>query len=110
MKEFFVQHLTLIIGVIFVGVFVFQAARALKKAKKIDSYGIETDAVVSRISETWDPETTSSTYTTYVQFRDRDGILRECPVSLADKAEHSDGEKIRIRYIPGDYELVREAK
>ena len=110
MKEFLTQHFTLIIGVIFVGLFVFQAARALKKAKKIDSYGVETDAVVSRISETWDPETTSSAYTTYVQFRDRDGVLRECPMSLTNKAEHSDGEKIRIRYMPGDFEMVREVK
>ncbi len=107
MKEFFAQNYTWIIGILAVLIFGFQAYRALKKAKKIDAEGVETDAVVSRIEETWDEDSHSSSYSSYVKFRDPDGRERECPMTLTDDVRYSKGEPLRIRYLPGDYKMVR---
>ena len=107
MKEFIAQHFEWIIGIIVVGIFVFRAAKALKKAKKIDREGRETDAVASRILEDWDPDTSSSSYTTYVEYTDENGERRESPMALEARASYAVGERIRIRYNPGDREMVR---
>ena len=96
-----------IVGIIVIGVFLFQAARVLTKAKKIDRDGIETDAVVSRIEELFDPDNLSSSYTTYVEFRDEEGHFCECPMTFSSTVTYEIGEKVRIRYIPGERELVR---
>ena len=108
--EFLEQHFSLILGFAFAGVFLYQAVRILKKADRIDKEGVETTAVVSRIEEIYDPDTTSSSWTTYVQYRDKKGILRESPVSLTADVQHEVGEQLRIRYMPDDDELVREVK
>ena len=110
MEGFLSEHFVWIFGLIAVSVFVFQAVRILKKAKKIDNEGIETDAVVTRIEESYDPDNLSSSYTTYVEYTDQSGDRIESPLSLASRPEYSIGEVIRIRYIPGEYELVREVK
>ena len=107
---FLEQHFNLILGIAFVGVFLYQAIRILKKADRIDKEGVETSAVVSRIEETYDPETTSSSWTTYVQYRDRDGTLKESPVSAPEDVQYEAGQQLRIRYMPGDDELVRAVK
>ena len=110
MKEFLTQHFELIIGIIVVGLFIIKAATMLKKAKKIDREGLETDAVVSRVEEIWDPETHSSSYTTYVEYKDEDGVLRESPMTLTQNVEYERGESVRIRFIPGEHKLVRPVK
>ena len=110
MTQFIAQHPGLIFGIIAVGVFIFQAVRVLKKAKKIDREGIITDAVISRVEETWDPETTSSSFTAYAQYKDEHGECRESPVALTDTPEYTSGQMIRIRFIPGKYDMVRIAK
>ena len=107
---FIQEHFTLLIGILFVGIFFFQAVRMLKKAKKIDNEGIETNAVVSKIEETYDTDAHSSSYTAYVQYRDSNGVMHESPVSVSAQVPYSVGEQIRIRYIPSDDELVREVK
>ena len=83
----------------------------LKKAKKIDSTGIETDAVVSRVEKDFDtPDTSGSSYYTYVKFTDNTGVLRECVMSMNITAQYEVGDKVRIKYIPGQYDMVRPAK
>ena len=110
MKEFLTQNLSWILPAIFISIFAIQAIWLLKKAKKIDREGIITEAVVSRITEHWDAESVSSSYTTYVEYKDETGTLRESPMTLTQKVEHDPGEKLLIRYIPGDDKLVREVK
>ena len=110
MKEFFAENGIWIIGAICVIVFVIRVVLTLKKAKKIDREGIETDAVVSKIVETYDPENHSSSYTTYVKYMDRDGNTLESPMTLTNCPEHSEGDEVRIKYIPGDKKLGREVK
>ena len=110
MREFLAQNGFWILAVIVSGVFAVRVALLLKKAHKIDREGIETDAVVSRITENWDSETHSLSYTTYVTYRDRDGNMLESPMEFSRNPEHAKGDEIRIRYIPGEKKLVREVK
>ena len=107
MKEFIARYGGWIVGAIVVMWFAWRAGRLLKKAKQIDREGIETEGVISRIEEVRDPDTASDTCTTYVQFRDDRGQIRESPATLTDSAEYTVGEKVRIRFLPGDYEIVR---
>lgn len=88
----------------------FSNGKPSQKSKKIDAKGTETDAVVSRVVESWDPDTASSSYTTYVEYRDETGELRESPMSLSSTVEFGTGEKVRIKYIPGEHKLVRPVK
>ena len=108
--EFLQKYLYWIIGALIVIVFVYQAGKALRKAKRIDAEGVETDAVVSRVEGHWDVENAASTYTTYVRYTDDRGRLRESPMALTSSAEYEKGDKLRIRYLPGDYEMVRLAE
>ncbi len=110
MKEFLAGNITWMFGAVVIAVFAFRAVRVLRKAKKIDSEGVETDAVVSKITENWDPDTAVSSFTTYVQYTDENGELRETPMAFTPGTEHSRGDRVRIRYIPGERELVREVR
>ena len=106
--EFLKDHIELVLLAVAMIAFVIEGVRLLKKAKKIDEEGIETNAVVSRIEEDWDPETMSSSYITYAEYRDENGDLRETQMALTSLPEHRVGDKIRIRFLPGERELVRE--
>ncbi len=104
-----IMNLEYILIAIVVAVFAVRAYMLVKKANKIDEEGVETEAVVSRIEDismVGDPET----YTTYVVFTDDQGVERECPMTLSKTITHDVGDEVTIRYIPGQYELVREAK
>lgn len=107
--DFIARHMELMI-IAAVVVFVVRAARVLLKARKIDREEIETDAVVSRVEEQWDPDTASSAYLTYVRYRDENGEFRESPMALTSSLSYEEGEEIRIRFVPGDDELVREVR
>lgn len=109
-KEFLTQNLTWIIPVVAVVVFAIKAVTTLKKAKRIDAEGVETDAVVSKVVEQYDPEYNSSSYTTYVEYKDEDGVRRESPIAVTSRVEYEKGDQVRIRFIPGDYKMVRPAK
>ena len=108
--EFLEKYPYWIIGALIVIVFVYQASKALRKARKIDGEGVETDAEVSRIEGHWDVDTASSTYTTYVRYTDDRGRTRESPMALTCSVKYEKGEKLRIRFLPGDYEMVRQAE
>ena len=110
MTEFLSKHMEWIFGAAVILVFLFQAGRMLKKAKKIDREGIETDAVVSRNEEYWDPDTAGTSYTAYVTYKNEKGERTESPMTLTGDMQYAIGDKVRIRYIPGDEELVRPVK
>lgn len=96
---------------IFLVVFGIALMRVLKKAKRIDSIGIETDAVVSRVERSIDtPDSSGSSYYTYVKFTDKDGVQRECVMTMGISVEYEVGDKVRIKYIPGEYDMVRPAE
>ena len=108
--SFVTDHFELCVGIVVILVFCILAGRALAKARKIDRDGIETDAVVSRIAEAFDTDNLSSSYTTYVQYVDRDGNTVESFMTLDDTAEYQTGDRVRIKYIPGDTKMVRPVK
>ena len=105
--DFIRAHFGLIIGIIVVAVFAIQAANAIKKAGKIDHDGIETDGVVSRIDETFDPGNLSSSYTTYVKYTDKDGTEVESPAAVGSDVNFAIGDRVRVKYMPGDRKMVR---
>lgn len=110
MKEFLMQNLEWILAVVGFVVFAVLVAGAVRKAKRIERDGLLAVAVVSRIEETKDIERTNSSYTTYVKFTDKDGVTRECPMAMTQSVEYDVGQEVRIKYLPGDYKMVREAK
>lgn len=110
MKEFLTQNFEWILAAAALMLFAVQVIRIVRKAKRIDREGLVADAVVSRIEEVRDPEIASSSYVSYVKFTDRDGVTRECPMALTPNIEYDIGQRLRIKYSPGDYKMVREAK
>ncbi len=66
--------------------------------------------MVSRVEEQWDPDTASSAYLTYVRYRDENGEFRESPMALTSSLSFVEGEEVRIRFVPGNDELVREVR
>ncbi len=110
MKEFLAQHMELLLAAVGLCIFVIAVVRMLKKAKKIDREGLVADAVVSRVEEDRDVESASTSYLTYVTFTDRDGTAREAVMARTLKPEHTEGEELYIKYLPGDYKMVREFK
>ncbi len=110
MKEFIAQHLELLLAAVALCVFAVAVVRLLKKAKRIDREGLVVDAVVSGFRESYDSETHSRSYTTMVRFTDRDGVERECPMSISSEIEYEVGQEIRIKYLPGEYKMVRLVK
>ena len=110
MKEFLTQHIDLVLAVIGLCVFAFFFVRTLKKAKKIYREGLVASAVVSRVELDRDVDTASDSYLTYVRFTDRDGVQREAAMARTPKAEYAVGQELHIKYLPGEYKMVREYK
>ena len=107
MKEFVMQHMDWLLCGVGVIVFIIVAIRMFKKAKKIDTEGIEANAEVSKITEHWDPDTSTSSYTVYVTFTDGDGETRECALSSKSKRGYTVGDPVRILYLPDEKKMVR---
>ena len=104
------QNLEWVFGIASLIIFALLVVRMVRKAKRIDREGLMAEAVVSKIEEDRDLETAGTSYITYVKFTDRDGVTRECPMSMTPNIEYEVGSKLRIKYIPGEYKMVREAK
>ena len=107
MADFLSRHMELVLVVLAVIIFLFRAGRIFWKAKKIDAKGIETDGEISRIEKIIDPDTASDSYVVYVRYHDTQENMTESPASLDQSVRYQEGEKVRIRYIPGEKELVR---
>ena len=109
-REFVSHHLDLVLFVIAAAVFVILAVNVIKRARKIDRDGVETDAVVSRIDENYDPDLNESTYTIVVKYKDDSGEIIESPMALDPSERYEAGQKVRIKYIPGLHQQVRLVK
>lgn len=107
--DFIRDHIEGLFGALVLTVFVIKLALVLKKAHRIDREGIETDATVVRIEESTDAEG-SVTYESIVRYRDDLGTVRESPMAFTGFQEHAVGDAVRIRYIPGEFDLVREVR
>ena len=110
MMDFLKTHYELVIGILFAVFIAAKVVTAFRKAKKIDKEGIETDAVVTRVEDTSSAEDATSSYSTYVEYRDENGELRESFMALTVNVQYEAGQKVRIKYIPGVHDMVREAR
>ncbi len=108
--RFLSEHFMLIIITAGVLIFVIKLVSLLKRAKRIDQNGIETDAVVSRVEKDLETDTSGSSFYTYVQYKDERGNVRESCMSMSSDMQFEVGDRIRIKFIPGEYDMVREAK
>ena len=109
MADFLKDNYVLVIGAALVIIPVVIVAFTLMKARRIDRDGIETDAVVTRVEENVDPDSASSSYSTYVEYEDENGERRESYMALTMHPEYEVGQKLRIKYVPGVRNLVRDA-
>ena len=107
--DFIRDHLEGLFGAVVLTVFVIKLALVLKKAHRIDKEGTVTDATVVRIEESTDAEG-SVTYESIVRYRDDLGTVRESPMAFTGFQEYAVGDAVRIRYIPGEFDLVREVR
>ncbi|MBR1757370.1 MAG: hypothetical protein IJ744_01410 [Lachnospiraceae bacterium] len=110
MKVFISEHIDLVFMLIALCVFIFLVVRTIKKARKIDTEGIVASAVVSKIVEDNDPDSAGISYVTYVTFTDQDGTVREAAMKLTSRPENTVGQEVYIKYLPGNYKMVREFK
>ncbi|MBP5255279.1 MAG: hypothetical protein J6Z23_07875 [Lachnospiraceae bacterium] len=110
MLDFIGENLEWILGILAILFFAVQVFFVLRKAKKIDREGIETDAIVSRVVEDWDSDSSETSYTTYVRYTDEKGKQRESAMTLTTNVEYAEGQWVRIRFLPGDYKMVRPVK
>ncbi len=106
MTEFLTQHFEWVIGGLFLLVFLISFFRILKKVKRVDREGLTADGVVTRVEYVHDTDS-HDTYITYVEFRDEKGETHESALGMTLNQEHQPGDRVRIRYIPGDFKYVR---
>ena len=108
MEEFMNNYgliITAVLFVIFGGGFVL----AMLKNLKIEKEGLPVDAVVSRVEYDTD-EDGSTTENVYVVYEDADGIRRESLAAVNSARKHCKGDKLRVKFLPGDYKQVVETK
>ena len=110
MIELLKTHYFWVIGAILVAVVFIRVVLTLRKASRIDRDGIETDAVVTGVEETSDLDSAGSSYSTYVEYWDENGEMRESYMALTVYHEYAVGQKVRIKYVPGVHDLVRPVK
>lgn len=106
MDEFISRFLIMIVAVVFLALVVGRILLLMRRAKKIEKEGVEVDAVISRIEHEMDPDD-GDEYCIYVSYEDKMGVERESVAGNFSSAEYKVGQKVRIKYIPGEYDEVR---
>ncbi len=103
------DYLGLAVAAIFIAYFVFQIIRIFSKTAKIRKNGIETYAEVTRIDTDTDSEGNTSEYA-IVTYKDESGKKRQADIAVTVFGKYHLGDRIKVRYIPGEYGLVVEVK
>ena len=102
--------LEIILAIAAILIFAVMAYFKIRQAKQIDAEGIETDAVVSRIERQTDADGNFDGYATYVSYTDENGQKRESFLASETQTSFQKGMQLRIKYLPGNYKMVREAR
>lgn len=74
----------------------------LKQEKNIEEHGIEVDAVVTKVTDNYDPDTSVRTYITFVKFMGDDNNEHEARLINVSKS-FPYGRKMKIKFLPGNY-------
>ncbi|MDO5439268.1 MAG: hypothetical protein Q4F09_04510 [Erysipelotrichaceae bacterium] len=104
------SHWEYLLAVLVILVFCIRAYILVRRAKTIDKDGILTEAVVTRIEENWRSEPSETSYSIYVQYSDANGAVVENVLAAGTDKGYSVGQKVRIRYLPGEDGFVRPAE
>ncbi len=114
MLDFIKEHWVVIVGAIISVIVLIRFLSTLTKqislSKRIDRDGVKANATVSRVEFDPDVEGAGGTYITYVTYRDDTGTQRESPLSEFVARKHEVDERLRIRFLPGDYSMVKLVK
>lgn len=106
MLEFLKENAFVIVfAVMFLALFLW-IVRLILRVKKTDREGMETDAVVCRVEFDRDEENGDS-YVCYASYRDENGVERESFFGRFLEKRYEEGQRIRIKFLPGKYDLVR---
>lgn len=74
----------------------------LKQERNIEEYGIEVDAVVTKVTDNYDTDTHISTYNTFVKFIGDDNNEHEAIlINVSNSFPY--GRKMKIKFLPGKY-------
>ena len=106
MDEFLSRYFIMIVSVVFLVLFVGRILMLMWRTRKIENEGVEVDAVISRIEYEEDPDDGDSYYD-YANYIDETGEQRESVAGIYSVAGYDEGENVRIRFLPGEYDRVR---
>lgn len=94
----------LIIGIAFGLVIVVSVALAVAKERKIEKYGIEVDALVTRIESRYDYDSHKTNYYPYAEYVGDDNEKHEARVNVS--INFPIGRKLKIKFLPSKYDYV----
>ena len=106
MDEFLSRYIITIVAVVFLILVIGRILLLMRRARKIEKEGVEVDAVISRVEYEADPDD-GDAYHIYTRYVDDMGAERESITGIFAVAEYEEGQEVRIRFIPGEYDMVR---
>ena len=108
MMEFLEKYLYWFLAAFILFVFLYQGGKALRSRRRDPSEEKEAEAEVIRVQDRWNMRTGDLVYRKiYAEYTDLKGRRREGRVTLNSKEEYKKGDRLRIRYFPGDWDAVR---
>ena len=108
MMEFLEKYLYWFLGAFILFVFLYQGGKALRHRRRDPGEEKEAEAEVIRVQDRWNMRTGDLVYRKiYAEYTDLKGRRREGRVTLNSKEEYKKGDRLRIRYFPGDWDAVR---
>ena len=90
-------------------VFAGMALYVIWRYKRIEELGKETEGVVSRVERNEDSDG-DVTYQVYADYRDDTGGARESFAGSFSTRKYQEGDRVRIKFVPGEYDWVKILK
>ena len=108
MMSFFNVHSEMLPFLLAAALLAWRLSLYFYRSRQIDEGGTDTDGVITRIEESYDAGQALISYEVYVGWHDENGFYRESRLSRKLLHHYEEGQQLRIRYLPGRYDLVRE--
>lgn len=86
--------------------FLLGVGRHVSVSRRIDREGVVVWGTVSRVVYDRDSDG-SLTRLTYVRYTDDAGVQQESPVALGGGQVYEEGDRLRIKFAPGAYDMVK---
>ena len=98
MEALFIILAMIILGIIIISIILFM----LKREKNIEKNGIEVDAVVTKVTDSYDNDSRIRIYTSYVKYIGDDNNEHESKI-INISTNYSYGKKLKVKFLPGKY-------